>query len=462
METIVTEILEIIKGTKDNISQEEQLRSYFEILICRAVSEAFERIDKELAKRYAAKGWHVERLDARCVQASYGTIQIRRRRMKKEGEASIYPLDKEVGIRPYRRYTAYLEYVIACIAAKSVYRDTAAVVNLLSSVTISHQQVAHVVRRVGETYGAWEKLQESTDPMEETELRRPEVLYIEGDGLMLHGQNKKQLELHRFQIAEGVQENGKRRTLIGTHYVANLDHEKAKESLLHYLGSHYDLTHTLVLSNSDGGAGYTCGVFEEILGSVGRHEHFLDWYHVQRKCRERLLWANSTLYKKLYKALYIHEREEVGLVLDTVESMSQDERQTEQVELLRKYIERNWIYLAGLEERGIGEYRKLLGTCESNHRLYSYRMKKQGRRWSRAGGEAMVKIITGLKNGDLREAMAAKAEWFNAKAGRDFRGAVREALKRSKRTTYDGVRHGRITVSAPMSSGIGHLSKCFA
>lgn len=46
METIVTEILEIIKGTKDNISQEEQLRSYFEILICRAVSEAFEELTK--------------------------------------------------------------------------------------------------------------------------------------------------------------------------------------------------------------------------------------------------------------------------------------------------------------------------------------------------------------------------------------------------------------------------------
>ena len=462
METIVTEILEIIKGAKDSISREEQIRSYFEKLACRAVSEALERIDKELAAQYADKGWHVERLDSRTVQASYGSIQIRRRRMKKKGKDGLYPLDKELGIRPYRRYTAYMEYVIAQIAAKTVYRVTAAAVNLLTPITMSHQQVSRVVKQVGETYIAWESLQETCDPMEKTELRCPEVLYIEGDGLMLHGQKKKQKELHRFQIAEGVQENGSRRELVGTRYVADFSHEKAKDSLLHYLGCHYDLSNTVVLSNSDGGAGYSCAVFEEILGKVGRHEHFRDWYHVQRKCKERLPWANRELRKKLNRALKKHDRENLMLVLDTLESMAKDEHQTEQVQLLRGYLERNWTYLASLEQRGLGEYSKLLGTCESNHRLYSYRMKKQGRRWSQDGGEAMVKIITGLKNGDLREAMAAKAELFNPKPGRDFRGAVRRALKKSKGSAHEGVRHGKITVSAPMSSAIGQLSKCFA
>ena len=67
METIVTEILEIIKSAKDSIAREERLRSYFEDLTCRAVSEALERIDAELAAQCAAKGWRVERLDARAV-----------------------------------------------------------------------------------------------------------------------------------------------------------------------------------------------------------------------------------------------------------------------------------------------------------------------------------------------------------------------------------------------------------
>lgn len=55
----------------------------------------------------------------------------------------------------------------------------------------------------------------------------------------------------------------------------------------------------------------------------------------------------------------------------------------------------------------------------------------------------MVKIITGLKNGDLREVMAAKAELFNRKPSRDFRGAVRRALKKRKGFAYEGVRHGK-------------------
>lgn len=188
----------------------------------------------------------------------------------------------------------------------------------------------------------------------------------------------------------------------------------------------------MVLSNSDGGAGYTSAIFEEILGKVGRHEHFLDWYHVQRKCKERLPWVNRELRWKLQKALKQHDREVLTLVLDTIESTAVGEQQEEQIRLLRGYMERNWDYLASLEQRGLREYAKLLGTCESNHRLYSYRMKKQGRRWSSDGGAAMVKIITGLKNGDLREAMATKAELFNLKPCRDFRGAVRQALKKEQ------------------------------
>ena len=39
------------------------------------------------------------------------------------------------------------------------------------------------------------------------------------------------------------------------------------------------LSKTIVLSNSDGGPGYTAAVFEDILGRTKRHEDFLDSYH---------------------------------------------------------------------------------------------------------------------------------------------------------------------------------------
>ena len=52
METIVAEIIEIIKGASDSIESEEKIRHYFEQIQCQAVGKAWERIDEELSKTY--------------------------------------------------------------------------------------------------------------------------------------------------------------------------------------------------------------------------------------------------------------------------------------------------------------------------------------------------------------------------------------------------------------------------
>ena len=462
MDSIIAEVTKIIKGAKDNISREEKLRQYFEELACRCVSEALERIDAELAAEHSKAGWRVERLDRRTIQASYGTVSVRRRRMSKEGEKGIYPLDRELGIRPYQRYTAYLEYTIARIGAKTVYRVTADAVNALAPVSVSHQQVARIVRHVGERYGEWEQVQREAGTGGDAELRKPDVLYIEGDGLVLKGQGCRQREVHRFQIAEGVRASGKRRELVGTHYVAEFAQKDAREAMEEYIASRYDLSRTLVISNSDGGPGYGKEVFDEILGKTGRHEHFRDRYHVNRKCKERIGWAGNRLQGELRKALQSHDWDKVTTVLDTIRSVAQNEAQGEQAELLRAYLERNWPYLASMEQRGLGADAKIIGACESNHRIYSYRMKKQGRRWGKDGGTGMVKILTGLKNHDLREAMAAQEASFSHAPSKDFRNAVRNALKKAKHQEHEGVRHGKITLEAPASSAIGQLVRGIA
>jgi hypothetical protein len=115
-----------------------------------------------------------------------------------------------------------------------------------------------------------------------------------------------------------------------------------------------------------------------------------------------------------------------------------------------------------MKQRGLEAYEKLIGTCESNHRLYSYRMKKQGRRWGKTGGLGMVKILTGIKNGDLRLALAAREEYFEHAPSENFRGAVRQALKKAKQCLHEGVIHGRIYIDAPSSSPIGKLAKVIA
>jgi len=225
------------------------------------------------------------------------------------------------------------------------------------------------------------------------------------------------------------------------------------------LGNHYDLRNTIVLSNSDGGSGYEKEAFDELIGKALRHEHFRDKYHVNQKIKDRVGWAGKAMNHALHKALRERDWEQVCTVLDTIAANAGDDLQEGYVKRLKGYLQRNWDYLASLEERGLGKYTGSLGTCESNHRLYSYRMKKQGRRWGAKGGQAMVRILTALKNGSLRSTMAANEDTFQKEYAPDFRGAVRRALKATRFQEHEGVKHGHITLDAPGSSAIGHLAK---
>ena len=78
--------------------------------------------------------------------------------------------------------------------------------------------------------------------------------------------------------------------------------------------------------------------------------------------------------------------------LDTAESEAEGTDELQDVERLRKYLTRNWTYVEPLNQRQMPEKIHLIqpGACEAGHRIYSYRMKHQGRCWSQEGAEAMV------------------------------------------------------------------------
>ena len=99
------------------------------------------------------------------------------------------------------------------------------------------------------------------------------------------------------------------------------------------------------------------------------------------------------------------------------------------------------------------------GRQQSNHRLYSYRMKKQGRIWSEAGAEAIAQIITGQRNGDLARAMSQHKEGYARKPSREYKDAVRNALKKLKAIPHIGAQMGRMAMNCPSSSAIGRLSQ---
>lgn len=211
-------------------------------------------------------------------------------------------------------------------------------------------------------------------------------------GLVLRGQHKKQLEIHRIQVYERREKEGKRTRLIHAYHMASTEYEKTWERAGWYIRRQYGLSHTIVISNGDGGMGYGYDAFQELAAGCKWHEHQRDVYHVHRKVKERLHFAAPEVQEGIRQSIWNHDKTSLALWLDTAESEAEGTDELQDVERLRKYLTRNWTYVEPLNQRQMPEKIHLIqpGACEAGHRIYSYRMKHQGRCWSQEGAEAMV------------------------------------------------------------------------
>lgn len=76
---------------------------------------------------------------------------------------------------------------------------------------------------------------------------------------------------------------------------------------------------------------------------------------------------------------------------------------------LRKYLQRNWQYVHLPQMRGLKDIH-LIGSVESSHRAFTYRMKKQGKSWTEQGRtKAMIGLIK-ARNGKLHASLNATLE----------------------------------------------------
>ena len=144
METIVTEIIEILKSNNDIIEREKQLHAYVGQVACQLIATAFRHIDDALWEEHRQEGARSKRRDARTLVTLYGEVTIPRRLVQTADGRNLYPLDQFLGVAPRSRLSPLLQYVVANVASKTVYRTTAYAVNMLSNATISHAQVGTV------------------------------------------------------------------------------------------------------------------------------------------------------------------------------------------------------------------------------------------------------------------------------------------------------------------------------
>lgn len=107
----------------------------------------------------------------------------------------------------------------------------------------------------------------------------------------------------------------------------------------------------------------------------------------------------------MHWAVQDYNREQVDQILIEAFRLAEDEIDKEKVRRLQCYLNQKRDYMA---QPG-------MGTGKSNHRVFTFRMKKQGQHWGKRGGQAIIKILWGLKNGDLAKAMMKQMTEVSAK-----------------------------------------------
>jgi len=236
-----------------------------------------------------------------------------------------------------------------------------------------------------------------------------------------------------------------------------------------FTANEYSLENTQIISNSDGGAGYSCERFKEAFSQASRPlVHQLDSYHIGQALNRTFGWKKSTEKTKVKKSIEDYNLAEFKLLVDTYESTFEDEKKIEKVREFRKYILGHWEFVQDWRERidDAPKDARGLGAMESNQRHISFRMKKRGMHWSEDGAEAMVKIKQGLLNGTLREAYLISqktAEKRSDRKQRKFKKTVHMTkLLHQKTRPSIGAKQGSIGVYTAHSSAIGRLAKSFS
>ncbi len=464
----ITDILEIFSRKKNSLDMEHAMYHVIMGFACAIIGVLFEYMDAKLYESVKMQGYKVDRRDERSINFLFGTVTFKRRRIRKPGEKGFYLLDRKLGIAKGKRFSGAVIMAVGNLSTTMVTRAVASAIQLLTPLTMSHQTVTSLIHYLGTSAESYADHVAKGIPMDK-EPSEATVLAMEGDGLMLAAKNGHKKELHRIQIYENVKEKGSRRILVKARLFADTDKKALRDRVTNYVDNHYHLCNLTIISNGDGGPGYDEKGFWWMCWGCREHIHVRDDFHVNKKIRERLSFCPKEFVDEMIRELRKMETaeevlEKLPIWMDTAASNVRTEckkHDLEQAERLRSYLERNAACLKSLAH--IEEKTNIrLGTAESNHRIYSYRMKRQGRSWSETGLKAMASLITAKKNGELEKALlyGIKSQYVHRVKEEVATVAIKIKERVGVKSKYrPGMINGRIGVYGPSSSAMGALAK---
>lgn len=358
-----------------------------------------------------AQGWKYIRTNKRTVIFSFGEVTINRRCYTKNGE-NRYPIDEYLGLKKHARYSVEFLSEVATIATNVPYRQAANIFEKLKGVFITKDTVLKAVQYATQLYQ--QKDEYESLAVKEEGKRKVDVLYIEGDGVILKANNGEQSrkDLSHFIVHEGVDiEYGKRKKIIEKHEFIDSNNRDARQKVLDFIYTYYSLDkNTLVITNSDMGVGYTPFVFKELVSQYGvKHEHFWDVFHLNKEIKNiSNMINNAELGEHLYNSIQKHDKTLTKNILEEMENFLSEENK-ENFYTFKKRLLSYYQYTKPIEKRGISD--GAIGIIESQHTKITNRMKKRKMYWSVGGATTMARMIIDLGEGNLRNLFFG--EWKN-------------------------------------------------
>ncbi len=361
-----------------------------------------EKLDDELMPQMKLQGWKYRKRAEKTVTFSLGVVTYRRRSYSKDGVWR-YPVDEELGIVKYGRYSPELLYQIADYATSMPLRQVSAKFEVSAQLYIGKSTVHSTTNKVSKLFDDREEYRY----FEENEMIdkiKAQAVYIEGDGVMLKTQEKERVDMAHFLVHTGSEQiSGNRYRLKNKSEVISSQHAVALDQLEDLLTNRYDITSdTVLITNSDMGKGYTPYIFKEIASLFQcRHEHFWDAQHLNMKIKERFRKLPYELEQRLFSAIQLHSKKSTRVILDTAESLINNEEELELFNKFKTNLLQNFQYTKPAELRGFSH--RGIGVMETQHRKLTYRMKRRGMYWSEKGANTMSKMILAVYNDSLRE-----------------------------------------------------------
>lgn len=418
-----------------------------------------ESLDDQLATEVSDKHSVVNR-QSRTINFCFGPVTFQRRYYQGLG----FYLDHHLKIKPRRRLSAYLRLMMAKLGQVTTMRNAAMALNLLFDSGISANSVMEAIHELGSAVATRTKQNEA----QVRDRQVPHHLVIEGDALEIKVQDSRKAiahnsMVHHYQIYEVERNDDGQYQHIHRHDFFSLGHHEAlKARISDYLNCHYRLEGQTIFLGSDAGPGYEPAAMLELVPALAHGEYVVDRYHCLKKIRATMR-DQPALMERAIRAVRQYDQDQITVALDTYESIAQA---TGDVARLRAYLKRNWPYLSSPKQRHHSEFGHL-GTIESTHRAITYRMKKQGKRWSTTGAQTMIALLESRTNDQLddlinqvlRQVTALPQDLVNFDSKISIR--VRDYLRPTAFRQSCGAAQGAIYLDAATSSPMGRLAKIY-